>query len=46
MTSMTDHASQTQVPYDTTWKNILECATIEVFEMMGWRSTDRAVHCR
>lgn len=30
-----DHGSRTQVPYDTGWRNILECATIEVFEMMA-----------
>ncbi len=35
MTPMMDHASQTQVPYDTAWKAILESATIEVFEMMA-----------
>ncbi|MFZ0523986.1 MAG: chemotaxis protein CheX [Candidatus Acidiferrales bacterium] len=32
---MMDHASRTQVPYDTSWRIILECATIEVFEMMA-----------
>lgn len=26
---------RTQVPYDTAWRNTLECATIEVFEMMA-----------
>jgi chemotaxis protein CheX len=32
---MMDHASQTQVPYDAAWQSVLECASIEVFEMMA-----------
>jgi|HubBroStandDraft_6_1064221.scaffolds.fasta_scaffold202921_2 hypothetical protein len=32
---MMDHASQTQVPYDTGWKDILECASIEVLRDDG-----------
>jgi chemotaxis protein CheX len=35
VTSMMDRATRTQVPYDTSWRNTLESATIEVFEMMA-----------
>ncbi|MGA7190733.1 MAG: chemotaxis protein CheX [Candidatus Acidiferrales bacterium] len=35
VTPMMDHASRTQVPYDMAWRNILEAATLEVFEMMA-----------
>ena len=35
MRSMTKQGSQGAVPFDTSWKALLECAALEVFEMMA-----------
>lgn len=35
MKSLTQSRTQTTVPFDPNWKTIMECAALEVFEMMA-----------
>ena len=35
MKTMTKSGAQTAVPFDPSWKSIMECAAMEVFEMMA-----------
>src|SRR5450432_1551983 len=35
MKTITKSGTQTSVPFDPSWKSILECAAMEVFEMMA-----------
>ena len=35
MNSMTQHRTPATVPFDPNWKTIMECAALEVFEMMA-----------
>ena len=35
MKSMTQHKAPVTVPFDPNWKTIMECAALEVFEMMA-----------